>query len=86
MPYNTTYMWNLKYDSNKSTYETETDSQTQRTSLWLPRDWGRMKWEVGVSRWKQFHIKWINNKVILYSTGNCIQYPVINYNGKEHEK
>ena len=50
------------------------------------RDWGRMKWEVGVSRWKQFHIKWINNKVILYSTGNCIQYPVINYNGKEHEK
>ena len=29
---------------------------------------------------------WINNKVLLYSTGNYIQYPVINYNGKEHEK
>ena len=28
IPYNTTYMWNLKYDTNKSTYETETDSQT----------------------------------------------------------
>ena len=28
-------------------------------------------------------IGWINNKVLLYRTGNCIQYPVINYNGKE---
>ena len=25
----------------------------------------------------------INNKVLLYSTENCIQYPVINNNGKE---
>ena len=24
-------------------------------------------------------------KVFLYSTGNYIQYPVINYNGKEYE-
>ena len=28
----------------------------------------------------------INNKVLLYSTGNYIPYPVINYNGKEYEK
>ena len=26
----------------------------------------------------------INNKVPLYSTGNYIQYPVINHNGKEY--
>ena len=26
----------------------------------------------------------INNKVLLYSTGNYIQYPVINLYGKEH--
>ena len=26
------------------------------------------------------------HKVLLYSTGNYIQYPVINHNGKEHEK
>ena len=25
------------------------------------------------------------NKVSLYSTGNCIQYAVINHNGKEYE-
>ena len=31
-------------------------------------------------------IAWINNKVLLYSTGNYIQYPVIDYNGKEYEK
>ena len=27
-----------------------------------------------------------NNKVQLYSTGNYIQYLVINHNGKEYEK
>ena len=30
--------------------------------------------------------EWINNKVLLYSTGNYIQYLVINHNGKEYEK
>ena len=33
-----------------------------------------------------YYIEWINNKVLLYSTGNYIQYPVINHNGKEYEK
>ena len=27
-------------------------------------------------------VGWVNNKVLLYSRGNCIQYPVINHNGK----
>ena len=36
-PYDNTYMWNLKYDTNEPTYKTETDSQTQRTDFWLPR-------------------------------------------------
>ena len=40
-----------------------------------------MEWEVGVSRCKLLYIKWINNRVILYSTENYIQYPMINYNG-----
>ena len=31
----------------------------------------------------QTYIGWINNEVLLYSTGNYIQYPVINHNGKE---
>ena len=42
-----------------------------------------MEWEFGISRRKLAYIEWINNKVPLYSTGNYIQYPVINHNGKE---
>ena len=30
-------MWNLKYDTNEPISESETDSQTQKTDLWLPR-------------------------------------------------
>ena len=30
------------------------------------------------------YIKYINNKDLLYSTGNYIQYVVITYNGKEN--
>ena len=47
---------------------------------------GEMEWEVEVSRCKLLHIEWINNKVLLYSTGNYIQYPMINHNGKEYFK
>ena len=43
-----------------------------------------VEWEVGVSRCKLLYIEWINNKVLLYGTGNYIQYPLINRNGKEH--
>ena len=28
IPYDITYVWNLKYDTNEPIYETETDSQT----------------------------------------------------------
>ena len=45
-----------------------------------------MEWEIGVSRCKLLHIEWINNKVLLYSTGSSIQYPEINHNGKEPKK
>ena len=41
---------------------------------------------VWTSRCKLLYIGWINNKVLLYNTGNCIQYLVINHNGKEYEK
>ena len=47
---------------------------------------GGMGWESGISRCKLLHLEWINNKVLLYSTGNYIQYSVINHNGKEYEK
>jgi len=40
----------------------------------------------GISRCKLAYIEWMNRKVLLYSTGNDIQYPVINHRGKEYEK
>ena len=47
---------------------------------------GGMDCEFGISKCKLLYTEWINNKVLLYSTGNYIQYAVINHNGKEYEK
>ena len=47
---------------------------------------GGLGWEFGVSRCKQLYTGWINNKVLLYSSGISILYPVINHNRKEYEK
>ena len=43
-----------------------------------------MDWEFGVSRCKLLHIEWINDKVLLYNTGNYTQYSVINHNEKDY--
>ena len=45
-------MWNLKQDTNGLIYKTETDSQTQKAHLWLPKgegDRGGVNWEFGIS-------------------------------------
>ena len=47
---------------------------------------GGGKWESGITICKLLHTDWINNKVLLYSTGNYTQNPVINHNGKEYKK
>ena len=41
IPYVITYMWNLKYGTNKLIYET--DPQTWITDLWLPKGRGMEK-------------------------------------------
>ena len=48
--------------------------------------WGRDGLEFRISRCQLLYIEWINNKFLLYSTGNYIQYPLINHNGKEYKK
>ncbi len=45
-----------------------------------------MDWEFGISRCKLLYIGWVNNKDLLYSTGNATQYSVITYMGKESKK
>ena len=55
--------------------------------MWLPRGrggGGGTEWEFGISRCKLLYTEWIDKKVLLYSTGNYIQYPVINHNAKEY--
>ena len=34
------YIWNLKNDTNELIYKTETDSQTAKINLWLPKEKG----------------------------------------------
>ena len=45
-----------------------------------------MEWELRVRRCKLSYIECISNNILLFSTGNYIQYPVINHNGKECKK
>ena len=44
---------------------------------------GGIKQKVGTSRYK---LLYINNKGLLYSTGNDVQYTAMNHGRKEHEK
>ena len=70
----------LEYGINEPIYKTETDSQTQRTDLWLPR--ARMDGKFGVSRCKLLHLEWISNEILLQSTGNSTQSLGIEYDGR----
>ena len=77
-------MWNLKYGTNKPLYKTETDSHPWRTDLWLPRRKGRngMDREFGVGRCKLLHLEWISSEVLLYSTGNYMQFLGAEHDGR----
>ena len=81
-------MWNLKYGTNEPTMkQKQTHRRGQQTCGCQGGGGGGGKdWEFGISRCNLLYIGWINSKVLLYSTGNYIQSPVINHNGKEYEK
>ena len=67
-----------------STEQKQTHRQRTDLCLWGAGGRGGKDWESGISRGKLLYIGWINNKVILYSTGNCTHYSVTNHNGKEY--
>ena len=48
----------------------------------LGRGRGGKDWEFGISRCQLSYVGWINNRVLLDSPGNYIQYPAINHNEK----
>ena len=50
------YMWDPKHDTSELKYKTETDPQTWKIDVWLPR--GReakagKDWESGISRYER---------------------------------
>ena len=47
---------------------------------------GGMEWQIGISRCKLLYTECRNDRVLLYSTGDYIQHPLINHNGKEYLK
>ena len=55
-------------------YEAETDSQIENRLVVAKWQRGGMDWELGISRYKLLHIKWINNGSYRIS-GNYMQYP-----------
>ena len=63
-------MWSLKDDTHEPMYQTETDSQTQRTHLWLPI-WsgaGRgIDWEFGIYRYTLSHLEWTMSSCYIQS-------------------
>ena len=70
---------------NLSTYRNRLTDIENRLVVAKGKDVGAgLKWEIGVSRCKLLYIEWINNKVPLCSKENHIQYPMINYYGKEY--
>ena len=81
---------------NLSTNKNRHTGHREQTCGCKGGEWGETKWEFGISRCKLLHwmdiyielmsIEWINSKVLLYNTGNHIQYPVINHNGKKIQK
>ena len=79
-----TSMRNLKYNTNELIYKT--DSQPQRTDLWLPRESGKNGFGVWGQQMQTIIYRMDKQQVLLYSTGKCIQYFVKNHNGKAYIK
>ena len=89
-------MWNLKYGTNEPIYKTETDSDVgNRRVVAKGKGAGEGEGWSGslgmvdttiLNVIKLLHLEWINNKVLMYNTGNCTQYSVMNHNGKEYKK
>ena len=84
-------MWNLKTDTNELIYKTETNSQTEKKLMIVKEDSeGRVRGEIyqefWINRYMLLYKKQINNKDLLYTTGNYIQNLITTYNGKESGK
>ena len=69
--YDITYSWNLIYSTNEPFHRKENRGHREETCGFQGGGSG-MDWEFGVNRCKLVPLKWINNKILLYSTGYYI--------------
>ena len=73
IPYDITYMWNLKYGTNERFHRKENHGHGEQTCGFQgggERGGSGMDLEFGVNRCKLLCLEWISNKILLYSIGN----------------
>ena len=78
----------LNYDINGIICSIETDAQTLKTNLWLPKRTGvAAGWTGSLGPAYAHYCIWSGaNRDLLCNTENSTQYPVLVYMGKESEK
>ena len=67
IPYDVTYMWNLKHATNEFILQ----NRDRLTENRLVAKGEGKDWEFGISKRKLLYIGWINNKILLYSMCVC---------------
>ena len=85
MLYDITYMWNLKYETNEFPYETDSQTQKQTCGCQGEGEADGLEFQDQQMQTVTYRMD-INNNVLLYTTGNYIQYLVINHMEKNVEK
>ena len=79
--YDITYMWNLKKMIQMNLFTKQKQTHRYKKQTWLPKGrGGRINQESGIIIYTLLYIKQVNNKDLLYSTGNYTQYLVITCN------
>ena len=72
--YDISYMWNVKRnDTNELTYKTESRLREQTYGCGAAGAGEGILREFGMDMDAMLYLKWIANKVLLYSTGNSAQ-------------
>ena len=75
-------IWNMT-QTNLPVKQKQTHRHWEQTCSCQGRGGGGGRdWNFGISWCKRFYVEWINHKILWYSTGNYVQYSVINYNEK----
>ena len=80
-------MWHIKYGTNETYLQSRNRLTDMENRLGVAKEEGGrsgMDEEFGIGRCKLLHSEQINNKVLLYSTGNNIQSSGIEHDGKEY--